>query len=122
MQGSENRVRDWSDALPVEARRIVDLCVERTAAQVWRQRRDTIEATIATGPVPLAKNMTGFVVAAVIERLNTPGITDCDQAQLFAMSACLEHQTAACDWFIEAAANPVLAMRVFPAASGMSLH
>lgn len=122
MQGSENWFNDGNGALPDDARRIVDICVERIATQAWRQRRDTIEATIAAGPGSLAKYMTGSIVAAVIERLNTPQITESAQAELFAMSARLDHQTAACDWFIEAAAGPVLAVSAAPVASGASIH
>ncbi len=121
----------WNDALPEEGRKIVDACLERIAKQDWRQRRDAIEAAVATSETansntPLcleaSKFMSSAVVAAIIEFLETPKIAEADQAQLFAMSASLDHQAAACDWFIEACAptpaSPVHSLRP----EGPTLH
>jgi len=43
----------------------------------------------------------GAIIAAILERLDEQGIVDSDQALVYAMSADIDHQSAACDWFIE---------------------
>ena len=96
-----------------------------------RGLRETIEAAVATSGManklsarcPEASLfMTGAIVAAIIEFLEAPRIAEADQAQLFAMSASLDHQAAACDWFIEACAptpaSPVHSLR----SEGPTLH
>ncbi len=114
VQEQKSTANFWNNALPEEGRRIVDACVEPVAQQDWRQRRDTIEAAVATSDManklsarcPEASLfMTSAIVAAIIEFLEAPRIAEADQAQLFAMSASLDHQAAACDWFIEACAH-----------------
>ena len=112
VQDAKKRSTFWNDALPPAARVVVDTCLDRILAQDWQQRRATIETTVAaaekTPSSPTTVNiatdqLTATIVAAIIERLETPEIVDLDQAKLFAMSASPDHQIAACDWLIEAA-------------------
>lgn len=112
VKDAKKRSTFWNDALPPAARVVVDTCLARILAQDWQQRRATIETTIAAAEkTPSSPTMvriatdqlTATIVAAIIERLETPEIVDLDQAELFAMSASSDHQIAACDWLIAAA-------------------
>ncbi|MDD9902160.1 MAG: hypothetical protein OXT06_01200 [Rhodospirillaceae bacterium] len=112
VQDAKKRSTFWNDALPPAARVVVDTCLDRILTQDWQQRRATIETTVAaaekTPSSPTTVNiathqLAATIVAAIIERLETPEIVDLDQAELFAMSASPDHQIAACDWLIEAA-------------------
>lgn len=105
-QTVKSAANGWDNALSEEGRKIVEECLDRILPQTWRTRRDLIETAIATAiePEPKGPDMQAFisgaVVAAIIERLDAPAIVSADQAQLFAMSADIDHQLAACDWFV----------------------
>ena len=111
-QTAKSAANGWDDALPEEGRKIVEECLDRILPQTWRTRRDLIETAIATAIEPKGPDMQAFisgaVVAAILERLDAPVIVSADQAQLFAMSADMDHQLAACDWFISQNATEVL--------------
>tara|TARA_Y100000588_G_scaffold189740_1_gene203651 strand:- start:44 stop:436 length:393 start_codon:yes stop_codon:yes gene_type:complete len=124
-----NRPTNWTDTLPPEARDVVDNCLDRILLQDWRQRRDTIETTIAAASntasatgAEAPEHLKARMVAAIIERLQTPAIVELEQAELFAMSACPDHQIAACDWLIEAAAGAPQLPDVVSTPVGMRLH
>lgn len=108
----KSAIDGWNDALPEEGRRIVEECFGRILPQNWRTRKEVIETAIATVTAPrgaeVREFIAGAVVAAIIERLDTPPIVEADQAQLFAKSANLDHQLAACDWFINQCTPEVL--------------
>jgi hypothetical protein len=126
----------WSETLPVEGAKIVDECLERILPQDWRRRRSVIEAAIDTacractpvsrgseaGRAEAARFMSGAIVAAIIEKLDSPAIVEADQAQLFAMSASLDHQTAACDWFIQQCARTSFAADAPESRAGLVSH
>ena len=105
-------------SLAVERQQAVDEFVNRLTDRNWRDRRDAIEHSIlpTSGaaaerretPPELNVSSTeafefaaGNMIAAILERLDEQVIIDPDQALIFAMSANVDHQTAACDWFIE---------------------
>ena len=80
---------DWDTGLSPEARALVEDCLKTIATQDWPQRRRTIEITLAASlpkdteaaaHAGRAAQMTGAVVAAIIERLGCPPIVDAEQA------------------------------------------
>ena len=94
----------WRETLPEETRFVVDDFVRRMTSQNWRERRDMIEAVVvgedAFEDAATRSFITGAVVAAILEQLDETRVADADQALIYAMSANLEHQAAACDWFL----------------------
>ena len=111
VKDAKKRSTFWNDALPPGARVVVDTCLDRILAHDWQQRRATIETTVAAAEkTPSSPTMvriatdqlTATIVAAIIERLETPEIVDLVQAGLFPMNATPDHQIAVCDWLIAA--------------------
>ncbi len=106
--------------LPEESRKIVDECLDRILPEDWQQCRSIIESVAESARVAVRQTetaseagrdevtrfMTGAIIAAVLDKLESPEIVEAEQAQLFAMSASIEHQAAACDWFIEQCGRP----------------
>jgi len=121
-----------TDALSLNGRNAVDKIYNRVVSLNWRQRREAIETSIETEALSWGSqsndsagqspHLTSAIVAAIIERLGTPGIIENDQAHLFAISANLGHQTAACDWFIETAATSILSSALPLSSEGLPLH
>ena len=132
VQGTNKRLSIWSDALPLNERNIVDKFYNQVTALNWRQRRDVIETALEAGAAdwegqstsvdPSPHPITNATVAAIIERLDTPAIVENDQTHLFAISANLDHQAAACDWFIETAATSILSSALPQSSEGLPLH
>ncbi len=104
-----------TEILPEKEQKAVDECLHKLTPNDWWQCRDDIKATISIACKalsPLSRGslearaeatrfVTGAIVAAIIEKLDSPRILEAEQAEFFAMSANLDHQVAACDWFIQ---------------------
>lgn len=107
--------------LPEDSRKIVDECLDRILPKNWHGCGEIVESVVASATIAslteetvseagrneITRFVTGAVAAAIIEKLDSPVIVEDDQAQLFAMSANLDHQVAACDWFISQCGLPV---------------
>lgn len=105
----------WTDALPAAEREIVNNFVIQMSASDWRQRRELIESVVVSACTSMQEDsgpgmpatthegqemIIGVVVAAILEQIGDNEMHDTDQALVYAMSADLDHQTAATDWFI----------------------
>jgi hypothetical protein len=131
-KNAKNQPTFWNDTLPAEARIIVDKYLSRIAVLSWRQRCDAIEAALISSAINRDKQsraaresaqlLTSSIVAAIIERLDATTIVESDQARLFAMSASLDHQAAAYDWFVGAGASSILSSALPSSPAGMPLH
>jgi hypothetical protein len=111
----------WKTLLPEESRKIVNECLDRILPKNWQGCGDIVESVVAAAKIhslpeetvsdagrdEITRFVTGAVTAAIIEKLDSPVIIEDDQAQLFAMSANLDHQVAACDWFISQCGLPI---------------
>lgn len=130
-QEAKRPTLEWTEVLPEEGRKLVEECLDRIRPQGWRERCDIIQSILAadnrnagflSDSPEVARFLSGAIVAAIIERLDTPLIVEADQAQLFAMSANPDHQTAACDWFIAQCAGHQLTSTPSAPVTGITVH
>ena len=102
---------DQGEAMPQDSafqskhRRIAATCAKRMAQQNWPDRRRTIETTLHAVRRDMGSFAAGAMVASVLRQLDISTVVDNDQALIFAMSECADHQVAACDWFIGQSLN-----------------
>lgn len=93
------------------SRKLLEECTENIGGESWTERRQAVDNAVdrmyrALGdavPAPARQHSTGLIVAAVLDRLDAPAVSDPEQARLYAMSTRLGHQLAACDWMLEQA-------------------
>jgi hypothetical protein len=98
-------------SLAKKSQEIVTECIEQMSGLSWRERGATIDAALdrMCEVIDIRENShvrdlsTGIFVATVLDRLDAPSMKDVEQAKLYAMSADLGHQLAACDWLLEQA-------------------
>ena len=100
-------------ALPEMGREIIEDCTRKMHDQTWAERCDTVEralkevveatgADTTTDPVSRQRSA-GIMIAAILDKLDAPEVTDSAHAKLAAASTEFDHQLAACDWMIEQA-------------------